>query len=164
LWRAGADAIIALMGQRRKPSAPARAGGVPRRTRGGLAPFGRKGASGEGTDLTDLGCPDCRGVLAVEERSPGQLSFVCRVGHAYAGETLVTAKEDQVENALWSAVECYEEVALLGNEMAAKLRGVGARGLAIDHQRRARRAISRAAELRRLISRDRPAMLPDEGE
>jgi hypothetical protein len=38
-------------------------------------------------DLTDLGYPDCRGVLAVrEEGRLKHLSFRCSVGDGYSGE------------------------------------------------------------------------------
>ena len=149
------------MAKQRRRAAPARV--VPRRTRGGLGPFGRRGEKAEGADLTDIGCPDCRGVLAVEERSSGQLAFFCRVGHAYSGQSLVVAKEDQLENALWSAVETYEEVAMLGREMAQRLRRAGTRAGRSTHEERARRATRNAATLRGLIGRDRPALLRDDG-
>ncbi len=65
-------------------------------------------------ELTDLGCPDCRGVLAVrEEGRQGHLAFACSIGHAYSGESLISSKEEQIEDTLWSAVEVYQEIALL---------------------------------------------------
>lgn len=46
----------------------------------------------EGAELTDLGCPDCPGVLALL-RTENQMSFVCSVGHAFSSESLIEAKE-----------------------------------------------------------------------
>jgi two-component system chemotaxis response regulator CheB len=134
---------------------------VPRGKRGGLAPFGRKGQSQEGAWLTDLGCPDCRGVLAVVELPGGQLSFACRVGHTFSGESLTVAKEDELETSLWTAVESLEEIVLLHLELAGRFRQAGAPVFASEYGRRARLAKQHITGLRRLIARDKPALGPD---
>ena len=119
-------------------------------------PFGRSGdAQG---DLTDIGCPDCRGVLAVrEDVKRRHLAFSCRVGHAYSGESLIAAKEDQLEESLWSAVEVYEEIAQLHGEMAARARADGLTSVAAAYQRRSRRALALKTVLRKVLIRDAPA-------
>jgi two-component system chemotaxis response regulator CheB len=133
---------------------------LPQGKRGGLAPFGRKGKDADGANLTDLGCPDCRGVLAVEVLANGQLSFTCRIGHAFSAESLMTAKEDELETALWTAVEIYEEVVLLEREMALRVREAGARQTAIAYERRARAALRNVTALRALIAADGPPKVP----
>ncbi len=65
-----------------------------------------------------LSCPDCAGTLSVrEEGSAGHLRFQCRIGHAYALGSLLAAKEDAIEQRLWSAVVSLEEMAALLKEL-----------------------------------------------
>jgi two-component system chemotaxis response regulator CheB len=118
-------------------------------------PFGRSAPGSPAGDLTDLGCPDCRGVLAVrEEGARRHLAFSCRVGHGYSGESLIAGKEEQLESSLWSAVEVYEEIVLLHDEMATRARADGVRELADAFQDRAERARVLMADLRQIIARD----------
>lgn len=77
---------------------------------------------GDAQALTDLGCPDCRGVLSVDDRGrAGFLSFRCRVGHAFSLESLVPFKEDQLEDALWTAVEVCDELVSIYEYVAAQM-------------------------------------------
>jgi two-component system chemotaxis response regulator CheB len=92
-----------------------------------------------------------------EEGDKGLLSFVCRVGHAFSSESLIKCKEEQLEDALWAAVEVYEEVALLHSEMSVRARDGGVRDLADAYQRRTKRAMTLMGELRDIIERDSPA-------
>jgi two-component system chemotaxis response regulator CheB len=109
-------------------------------------------------DLTDMGCPDCRGVLAVREEGPkGHLSFTCRVGHAFSGESLIEVKEEQLEDTLWASVELFEEVILLHKELAARARANGVRALAGSYDRRSQTAEHHMKSLRALIAQDTPA-------
>jgi two-component system, chemotaxis family, protein-glutamate methylesterase/glutaminase len=111
-----------------------------------------------GGDLTEFGCPDCRGVLAVrEEGELGHLSFSCRVGHVYSGESLVKEKEGQLENSLWATVEVFEEVVLLHEELAARSQQNDHAHIARAYQRRSKRARAHIATLRALITQDGPA-------
>jgi CheY-like chemotaxis protein len=71
--------------------------------------------------LTSIGCPDCSGVLSArEEGDTGLLVFRCTVGHTFSNESLIAAKEEQLESALWAAVELFREVALICGELAAR--------------------------------------------
>ena len=133
---------------------------IPRGRRAGGIPFGRSEIGVPPGDLTDFGCPDCRGVLAVrEEGDQGHLAFTCRVGHAFSGESLIKVKEEQLEEALWSAVEVFEEIVLLHREMTARARANGARHLAVGYQRRTRSAEASMSGLRAIISKDGPATI-----
>jgi two-component system chemotaxis response regulator CheB len=107
--------------------------------------------------LTDLGCPDCSGVLAVSEMGRGGLFFFeCRVGHTFSGESLIHAKEDRVEEHLWSAIETFDELSLLHQEVAQRLAARGAARTARSYRDRARRAAKQAKLLRELVGNDRP--------
>ncbi len=73
--------------------------------------FGRKKLEGEPSVPADIGCAECPGVLYVSPvGTSGWLSFRCRVGHAFSADTLVAAKEEQLEDSLWSTVETLEEL------------------------------------------------------
>jgi two-component system chemotaxis response regulator CheB len=73
--------------------------------------FGRRKLDGETSVAADIGCAECPGVLYVSSvGSSGWLSFRCRVGHAFSADTLVAAKEEQLEDSLWSTIETLEEL------------------------------------------------------
>lgn len=131
---------------------------IPRQRRFAGRLFARKANAEVAGELIDLGCPDCRGVLAVrEEGRLGHLAFACSIGHAYSGESLIRSKEEQVEDTLWSAVEVYQEIALLHAEMSARMRADGEGALAGAYQRRGKRAARLASDLREIIANDGPA-------
>ncbi len=68
--------------------------------------------------LTGVACPDCGGSLTVRaEGDGGYLSFRCRIGHAFALESLLAAKEEAVERCLWVAVTRLEELRTLGQDL-----------------------------------------------
>jgi two-component system, chemotaxis family, protein-glutamate methylesterase/glutaminase len=59
-------------------------------------------------------CPDCGGSLMVT----AQNGFRCRVGHAWTGEALLQAREQEVEQAIWVALRSLQEKARLARKMA----------------------------------------------
>lgn len=131
---------------------------LPRGKRPAGVPFGRSELGVPAGDLTDLGCPDCRGVLAVrEEGHQGHLAFTCRVGHAFSGESLLKVKEEQVEDAMWSTIELFEELVLLHRELAARAEVNGVQHLARAFRQRIKRAEANMASLRAVIAKDSPA-------
>jgi two-component system, chemotaxis family, protein-glutamate methylesterase/glutaminase len=59
-------------------------------------------------------CPDCNGsLLAV-----GEKNFRCRVGHAWSAESLLAARDDEVDGALWVALRSLHEKAKLSRRLA----------------------------------------------
>lgn len=59
-------------------------------------------------------CPDCNGsLMAVREGS-----YRCRVGHAWTADALLSARDDEVENALWIAIRSLEEKSKLARRLA----------------------------------------------
>lgn len=54
-------------------------------------------------------CPDCHGSLAAISHG----NYRCRVGHAWTAESLLRARDDEVEGALWIAVRSLQEKAKL---------------------------------------------------
>jgi two-component system chemotaxis response regulator CheB len=62
-------------------------------------------------------CPDCNGVLWAIEEGP-VLRFRCRVGHAWAAESLLERQDEGVEAALWMALRALEDRADLSRTLA----------------------------------------------
>ncbi|UMB70588.1 chemotaxis protein CheB [Mycobacterium paraterrae] len=59
-------------------------------------------------------CPDCNGsLIAVSEGN-----YRCRVGHAWTADALLRARDDEVENALWTAIRSLQEKAKLSRRLA----------------------------------------------
>ena len=75
-------------------------------------------------DTEDLGppsgytCPDCNGSL----QEVGEGSFRCHVGHAWAAQSLLQARDDEVEQALWIAMRSLQEKSKLARKMAASMK------------------------------------------
>lgn len=51
-------------------------------------------------------CPECHGVLLPDEND---VHFRCRVGHAFGAEALAHEQHEQIEQALWAALNVLEE-------------------------------------------------------
>lgn len=52
-----------------------------------------------------IGCPLCAGVLAeVSSPDSSYITLACTVGHTFSLESVLEAKEEQMEQALWTAV------------------------------------------------------------
>ena len=67
---------------------------------------------------TLIGCPDCSGVLSVEkEGTEGHLRYTCHVGHSFSLHSLLEAKEDQLEEALWSVISILQHVGTICREV-----------------------------------------------
>ena len=89
-------------------------------------------------------CPECNGTLW-EMREGELLRFRCRVGHAYGAESLLAAKNEELEGALWTALRTLEEKAALHCRLADKAQvsqnlrvAKSFRGSAEDMQRQAK--------------------------
>lgn len=59
-------------------------------------------------------CPDCNGGLMTVSES----SYRCHVGHAWTAESLLKARDDEVEGALWIALRSLQEKAKLSRKLA----------------------------------------------
>ncbi len=75
-------------------------------------------------DPSAFSCPECQGVLW--ELKEGELvRYRCRVGHAYSSESLLTAKSEELEAALWGALRALEESAAISRRMADRAKKSG---------------------------------------
>lgn len=62
-------------------------------------------------------CPDCNGSLMVVDEG----NYRCRVGHAWAADALLRARDHEVERALWTAIRSLEEKAKLSRRLADRV-------------------------------------------
>jgi two-component system, chemotaxis family, protein-glutamate methylesterase/glutaminase len=60
-------------------------------------------------------CPDCSGSLM----SVRDNNYRCHVGHAWTADALLTARDDEIENALWVALRSLREKATLSRRLAS---------------------------------------------
>jgi two-component system chemotaxis response regulator CheB len=88
-------------------------------------------------------CPECHGVLW-EVTEGGVLRFRCRVGHAYAAESLLAEQFTEMERSLWIAYRAHKESAALALRMADRARGRGDLLSAARFEMKARQAEQRA--------------------
>jgi two-component system chemotaxis response regulator CheB len=117
---------------------------LDREDRGMLAPPGQP---------SSLACPACGGVLN-EVHDHRMLRFRCRMGHAYAPESLYGSQQLGVEAALWAALRALEEQSALSRRMAVRARDGRHAKSAARHQERAAAAEKQAALIRRALRPD----------
>jgi two-component system chemotaxis response regulator CheB len=98
-------------------------------------------------------CPDCGGVLW-EIADEGHFTrFRCRVGHAFAPETMIAAQGDVLEEALWTAVKTLEETVRLSHRLAIQERERGHDWMAVRFEEKEQEARERAETIRRVLVR-----------
>jgi two-component system, chemotaxis family, protein-glutamate methylesterase/glutaminase len=116
--------------------------------------FERQGPLEPGEAVVDIGCPDCRGVLAARELGEHHwLSFRCRIGHAFGADSLIVAKTAQIEQSLDSALAALGELADVYAALEVRLRAGAARSGGVHFGREARDARRRIAVIRGLLNR-----------
>ncbi len=97
-------------------------------------------------------CPDCGGTLM--EVVEGELvRYRCHVGHAFTPLTLLHGQEEQIEDALWSAMRALEESAALRKRSAERALDGGLIGLARTYEQQAQDLIERAHTIRQVLER-----------
>ncbi|HWS70976.1 MAG TPA: chemotaxis protein CheB, partial [Thermoanaerobaculia bacterium] len=96
-------------------------------------------------------CPDCGGVLWEIEEHPTLVRYRCRVGHALSPETMLTAQDDKLEEALWTALKTLEESARLSKRLAETQRKEGHDWMQERFEAKERDARERAEVIRRVL-------------
>jgi two-component system chemotaxis response regulator CheB len=76
------------------------------------------------------------------------LRYRCRIGHAFAPETLHLQQRSSLEAALWAALRALEEQASLARRMAVRARDLGQSKSATRYDDRAHSAESQARVVR----------------
>ena len=94
-------------------------------------------------------CPECGGSLAQSDDEP--LRFRCRVGHAYAPETLMARQDETVESSLWVAVRVLDERRDLLERISSRMSDRGHISLADHFRVEAQNAAEEASRIRKLL-------------
>ena len=102
---------------------------------------------------SSFSCPECAGPL-YELRDGQFLRFRCRVGHAYTADSVMEAKADVLENALYMALNTLEENAEIAESLAAQSRGHQLLHAAERFEKQAKEAREQAAVIRRVLTED----------
>lgn len=106
-------------------------------------------------------CPECNGVLY--EINDGDLTrFRCRVGHAFSGESMLAEQSEELETALWMALNTLEESASLSRRMMEHSRAQGHGMLVERFDAKVREAEQRAEIIRRVLLKEDPVVMPSE--
>jgi two-component system, chemotaxis family, protein-glutamate methylesterase/glutaminase len=105
-----------------------------------------------------LGCPECSGGMFRFQTGYAD-HYVCHVGHSYSPQTLLAARQEGVEAALWTAISALQEKATVLRRMA---RYAAERGDADEH-RRHHAAVDQAENAGELLRRQLVGDNPDAG-
>ena len=97
-----------------------------------------------------LTCPECHGPLW-EFGGEEPVRYRCRVGHVYHEDLLVSEKSDEIEAALWAALEALEERAELMERLAERMDAKGYEEQAGTYRERVASAMRRAELLRGVL-------------
>lgn len=106
-------------------------------------------------------CPECNGVLY--EMQDGDLTrFRCRVGHAFSAETMLAEQAEELETALWMAMNTLEESASLSRRMMQNSRERGHTMIARRFEDKVREAEQRAEVIRQVLMKESLVVAPSE--
>ena len=125
-----------------------------------VAEFAMQGTPGPAVPGIPSGfaCPECHGVLF--ELNDGELvNYRCRVGHAYAPESLGASQDESVEAALWTALRALEEKVDLSRRLQARSDERNLTSAAARFAAQADEAEARARTIRRVLLFEQPLRL-----
>jgi two-component system chemotaxis response regulator CheB len=111
----------------------------------------RQNPAFEDGNLAALSCPECSGPIAELSTTGGEPHFVCRVGHAFAPETLFAQQATALETALWTAVRVLQERGELATRLAERLEDRGANLAARRFRTSAEDSRIQAATIRQVV-------------
>jgi two-component system chemotaxis response regulator CheB len=102
-------------------------------------------------ELSRFTCPECSGPL-YEIQSGDLVRFRCKVGHAFTAESMLYDKYDEVEKALYAALNTLEESALMADRLAARSHEHQHGHAATRFERRAEDARQQARIIRQVLT------------
>jgi two-component system chemotaxis response regulator CheB len=76
--------------------------------------------------VSTLTCPECNGALW-EMTASDTLRYRCRVGHAYAVDSLLSEQKDSIEAAFWIALRALEERGALLRRLTGRAQKTGSK-------------------------------------
>lgn len=95
-------------------------------------------------------CPECNGTLW-ELTETDTLRFRCRVGHAFAVDSLLAKQQDAIENAFWVALRALEERGALMRRLLRRAKQSGHKAGIQRYNEEAQAVAERAKTLRDII-------------
>lgn len=98
-------------------------------------------------------CPECNGPLW-EIQDGGLLRYQCRVGHGFTSESLLAGQSEEIEAALWEALNTLEASATMAQQMARQSRARNHPMVAERFETRARESARRAELIRQVLLRN----------
>ena len=102
-------------------------------------------------DATMIGCPACAGVLAMgKDQGSARPHLMCSVGHRFSFDSLLEAKEEELEKAMWSSISLFAHLDMIIQKLLEQS-GTDNGKLREALQKRAAQGRQQAAELRALI-------------
>lgn len=110
---------------------------------------------------TLISCPGCIGVLSlVKVEDTGHLEMTCTVGHKFSLQSLLAAKEEELERGLWSVVALLEHVEMVNRFMLNQLDQAAAPAIQDRLKARIARIQVHKHQIRQIIEESEP---PDLG-
>ena len=100
--------------------------------------------------VSTLTCPECNGALW-ELSTGGTLRYRCRVGHAYAVESLLSEQKSAIEAAFWMALRALEERGAFLRRLADRAQKIGSDQSHTRYTDEEKLVASRAKTLRDVI-------------
>jgi two-component system chemotaxis response regulator CheB len=101
---------------------------------------------------TMIGCPACAGVLAEKPLPESQKAyFECTVGHKFSHESLLEAKEEQTEQALWSALVLLAHLDMVATRLIDQLESPAFERRKAELLRRREQVRRQATQLRAMV-------------
>jgi len=108
-------------------------------------------SSNDGLDATMIGCPACAGVLAMGwDQGSVRPHLTCSVGHKFSLDSLLEAKEEELEKAMWSAIALFAHLDMIIRKLLEQP-GQDNRKLHEALQKRAAHGRRQAAQLRAMV-------------
>ena len=101
-----------------------------------------------------LGCPECSGGMQMVETGSA-LHYVCHAGHSYSPQTLLAARDDGIEQAVWTAISALQEKATVLRQLAHRADQVGDDAGHAHHHGAAQYALHAAGLLREQVMGER---------
>lgn len=113
-------------------------------------------SEGDNLDPTMIGCPACAGVLALQADDASE-HLQCSVGHTFSFETLLEAKEEELEKALCSAVALLANLDMISRKLLERSGMQGGGRLSEALRKRMTQARLQAKQLRAMVEdKERP--------
>jgi two-component system chemotaxis response regulator CheB len=100
--------------------------------------------------VSTLTCPECHGALW-ELTASDTLRFRCRVGHAYAVDSLLAEQKESIEAAFWVALRALEERGALLRRLTGRAQKTGSKESFKRYTEEEKLVSSRARTLRDVI-------------